>query len=105
MEKRHRRVLSKPVVSDPCFGFLGLVLFRVFDSELKRAGGRAASPQLAPPCGRMWKDSHGRGDRGEGWCWELFTKAVKSALAVFPADLSNRTGQDFRSARAIADGS
>jgi len=50
MEKRHRRGLSKQAVSDSCFGSLVLICFLEFRCQLKRAGGRAASPQLAPPC-------------------------------------------------------
>ena len=36
------------------FLFSVVVISGVSRSELKRAGGRAASRQLAPPCGRMW---------------------------------------------------
>ena len=49
-------------------------------SELKRAGGRAASPQLAPPLRSNVEGLARRGDRGEA-CWaELFT--------MFKLDLS-----------------
>ena len=49
MDKRHRRGLSKQAVSDSCFSSVVLICFLVFDSELKRAGGRASSPSSRPP--------------------------------------------------------
>src|SRR5712691_5589025 len=44
-----------------------LVVLCGFDSEIKRAGGRRASPQLAPPCGRTPRI------QGGVWGGELFT--------------------------------
>lgn len=43
--------------------FGALLSFRVCDSEIKRAGGRAFEPSLAPPCGRTGGDP-GRGYGG-----------------------------------------
>lgn len=41
-----------------------VVGLEVLDCEIKRAGGAAVEPQLAPPCGRTGEAS-GEGARGE----------------------------------------
>jgi hypothetical protein len=48
MEKRHRRVLSKQVISDSLSGWKEFIQFVFFVCELKRAEGRALSLSSRP---------------------------------------------------------
>ena len=48
MEKGHRRVLSKQIISDSLSGWEKFIQFVVFVCELKRAEGRASSLSSRP---------------------------------------------------------
>src|ERR1051325_1657870 len=77
----------------------------MFDSELKRAGGRAACPLARAPLRSSVAGLPRRGTGGGPVHRVIHKGAVKFALAFFPADLSNRRGRDFGSAHASGDGS